>query len=396
MEREKFSFLKYKQKVKLKMARRRSRASPKSAMPVWLIVTLVAVVGGLLAFGSGALSFEDGGVSVGTDDSTETTVAAASSFCVQNAQLDLDVRVKDALSTSASYLNGTAYLKNMDTGSIQEQTLTAGGTTAFTTLSGAIECTSEDGYMLYIKADGTLNSDGAVEIPSSLFTKKTVELSTIEVSNWAPFKSKGYDNVAKANIRVNGSDATASVNGTGYTEAQSEIFASSTISRDFLGDADSVLDVTFTIRPNATSQAYGEGLIIALDTEDSSNVNDWDEDLVEVYFNGVLLSEADLSANDVKALSASELIYEVTSETIGASLASGDLERDVESTLRLVMQTTSGNAADFDPVINIVAVGDYLSDEDDSVILENVGFRDDSSRTQLYSAQSITLSVSSS
>ena len=302
-------------------------------------------------------------------------------FCANNPGLDLSVRVQDMLQdTSVSYMNATLYIKNLDTGSIVEQSVTTGGTSAFTTIQNAFSCVNPAGYEIYVKGTGSANSDGVISVTPAMLISDPVEL-TVQGSQYVLAKVKGYDNNDKSKLKStadNSTDYVVTLTSTFY-ENDATVFD---------GTADQSIDVTFTLQPNATNKAKGTGLIIAVNTEDESNINDWDESSVIVEFDGVELSEADLSANEVKALSAYEKVYKVM-DTIGMK---ADGTRDTESTIRFYVNTESGQASDFDPVIKIVALGDYQSNKDPNAILTGVGFQDDTSRTELYTAQTITLS----
>jgi len=69
----------------------------------------------------------------------------------------------------------------------------------------------------------------------------------------------------------------------------------------------------------------------------------------------------------------------------------GNKKSETELRIKLKAEADASTKS-FDPVIKIIALGDYES-ENENVVLENVGFRDDSSRTELYTAQTITLTV---
>ena len=74
-------------------------------------------------------------------------LSSKSEFCANNPGLDFKVRIQDSLQdTSVSYMNATLYIKNMDTGSITESSVTTGGTSAFTTIQNAFNCVSVLGY----------------------------------------------------------------------------------------------------------------------------------------------------------------------------------------------------------------------------------------------------------
>ena len=347
---------------------------------VWIgviVVLLMLVVGGVAW-----MMYQDKQVS-DAPTSAETTILELSSkseFCANNPSLDLKVRILNTLQdSSVAYMNGTLYVKNLDTGSVVESAVTSGATSAFTTISDVFDCASVKGYEIYVKGDGTAISDDMIKITPAMLVRDPIEL-TIEAGLYTSFKVKGYDNNDRTKIRQtsdNSTDYVVSLTSTFY-ENDATVFD---------GTADKSIDVVFTLQPNATNKAKGTGLIIAVNTEDESNINDWDETTIIVEFDGVELSEVDLSANEIKALSAYERVFMVP-DTIGMK---ADGSRDTESTIRFYVSTESGQTSDFDPVIKLVALGDYQSNKDPSIVLTGIGFKDDTSRTELYSAQTITL-----
>lgn len=346
----------------------------------WLIAGLVIAIIAL-----GAISFNLSGD--GTDEVTgnvikETIEASGNAeFCANNPALDAKVRILDTLASDKTYLSGTILIQNLDTGSIVEGTVTASGT-AFTTISDAFDCNSEKGYMVYIKGGSTLNSGDAVEITPDMLAQDPVEF-TMEASQYTPFKVKGYDNSEKEKMVD-----FAGTAGTDYVTTLTSSFNASTSS--FSSSADENIDVTFTLQPNVTNKAKGTGLIIAINTEDESNLDDYDESLAQVFWNNVELEPATgLSENELRAVNSYELLYKIP-ETVGAD---EDGDKSPQASLRVVLTPEAdASSKDFDPVIKLVALGDYESVDTDEV-LEGVGFQDNSARTELYSAQTITIKV---
>lgn len=344
----------------------------------WVVVAVV-----ILAIAVASLSFnlKDSGVA-GKDVQTIIEAGGKAEFCANNPALDLNVRVRDSLSSSRSYLtNATLLIQNLDTGSIVSEVV-GDGTSSFATVTKAFDCNSEKGYEIYVEADGTFNSDGIVQITPDMLARTPVEV-TIEASQYSAYKVRGYDNAEK--IRV--TDATT--NSTDYIETATVTFNSGTAGTTFSNNTEA-LDLSFTLAPVTTNRAKGTGLIIALNTEDETHIDDFDESLTQVYWNGVLLKEATgLSENELRALNGYEHIYMVD-DTVGMDT---DGNKVSQSTLRVYLQPEGdATSKSFDPVIKIIALGDYESVKGDEV-LKGVGFKDDSSRTELYTAQTITLAV---
>ncbi len=344
----------------------------------WAFAVIALLVVGLLV-----TSLNVSNTETATSQVTKEVIQASteSDFCANNPSLDAKIRIQDALNTSRGYVSGTVLIENMDTGSIIEHSIT-GGSVNFTTISNLYDCKSEKGYRLYVKGDGTLNSDGTIDITPEMLQRDPIE-TTILSSQYASYKVSCYDNVEKGKCK----DTTSA--STGYAVSLTASFNSS--SANFSADVADVIDVTFTLAPNVSNMAKGKGLIIAVDSEDSSNLDDFDESLSTVTFDGVVLEECSktISANELRALSTYESIF-CTKNTIGMN-AAGD--KITQSKLDLYLEAEAGAASkSFDPVIKIVALGDYTSDDSDQV-LTDIGFRDNPARTELYSAQTITLVV---
>lgn len=350
---------------------------PKNKMMGWVIVAVV-----ILAIAVASMSFNLNGSD--DKDSVENIIlnGANAEFCANNPSLDADVRVRDSLSSTKAYINATVLVQNLDTGSIVEQSITGAGTSAFTTLTDLFDCNSVLGYDVYVKADGTINSNGVMKVTADMLDREPVEF-TIDASQYTPLKVKAYDNVDKAKATVGSS------NSTDYITTLTSSFKGSD-GANFVGSNADALDVTFTIAPNTTSYAKGKGLLIGINTEDESNLADYDESLTQVWFDGVKLSEASgLSENELRAMNSYEHIY-MLEGTIGMD---ADGNKVSQNTLRVYLEPEGDQTAKtFDPVIKIVALGDYESEKGDDVLV-NTGFKDDSSRTELYSAQTMTIVV---
>ncbi|MFC1754481.1 hypothetical protein ACFL96_13990 [Thermoproteota archaeon] len=352
----------------------------KSNITKWLVVALVVA---LIAFA--AISFNLSGDKEVQQENTEAIITATSdsSFCANNPDLDLNARILDTLASSKTYLNGTLLLKNLDTGSVTEQSITGGKASTFTSLSNVLKCTSVAGYEVYLKYDATVNSDNMFEITPDMLKQDPVEI-TVPASMYSQYKVKCYDNDLKTNC-VNKSD-----NATTWFVGLTTTYVATTTT-GFSVNADEIIDVTLTLAPATSSRAKGTGTIIAIDTEDSSNLDDFDESLTLVSWDGVILEEATgLSENELRALNSYEHIYKVD-EGIGMD-AEGNKKSSAQ--LRVRLEAESGaSAKSFDPVIKIIGTGDYESQKTND-ILRDIGFKDDSSRTELVTAQTVTLQVS--
>lgn len=355
------------------MARKKNYRKNKSSKGFFALILGVIVVVGLIF---GLITY--------SNNSTENKVSlSASNFCSDNPTKTLKLREKDMLSSTGGYINGsTVYIKNLDTGSVVEATLSGGTGGSFTSVATDLNCKSEKGYEIYVKGSGEYSSDGKLVLtPAELSESRTTLERTIEGTAYSPFKVKVRDDDANA-------DAYTSTNSTDYVSSTlTSTFYSGTGSTGWTVGTDGYLDLQFTFAPNVSAETKGKGMYIALNTEDDSNINDWDEDSIKIVWDGVTLSEADLPSNDLKALSAYEKVYYVENP-IGMK----DGVKDSVTKVDFYIQSDDGINPDFDPVIKIVALGDYKSTTSDDVLV-NVGFQDDSSRTELYSAQTITLSV---
>lgn len=339
---------------------------------VTLIIIAVFFVIGNMFFSSSSGNTDENG-----------NLIVSSSFCSDNPTKTLNLRVKDTLSSTGAYINGsTVYIKNLDSGSVTEATINGGTTGDFTSVSTTLNCKSEKGYELTVKAEGDYSSDGKMLVsPAELRSSVTVLEKTMDASLYTSAKVKVYDEDAKAK-------AYDSTNSTDYVTSLTSTFYSGTGSTGWVVGTDGSLDLTLTFAPNTSAESKGEAMYIAIDLADDSNIDDWDEDSLQVTYDGVSLSPADLSSNELKALSSYEVVF-LVENPVGMK----GTVKDTETEMRFQLQTGDGIDADFDPVIKIVALGDYKSTKDDT-ILENIGFQDSSSRTELYSAQTVTLSVS--
>jgi hypothetical protein len=360
------------------MVRRKNytQKSNDNKMLFGFILIALAIFGGLAFFSASDSSSEK--------DVELLTQATQSDFCSNNPKLDLDIRIKDLLSSTGAYINGsTIYVTDMDSGATVEYVVAGGTTGSFDTETDALRCgdafAEGVAYIINIKGTGDYSSDGTIELSKSDLYEDPVPL-TFGSTLYTPFKVKGYDEDAKSKIYT-------SANSTDYVTSLTSTFYYSTSSTAWTIGADGSLDVTFTLAPNSSSETKGEAIYVAVDLADDSNLDDWDVDTLEVTYDGVTLSQATLSENEGKALQTYDAVY-LIENPIGMKGSAKDSEVDMR------VQVTSGDAInpDFDPVIKIVALGDFKSTKSDEV-LEGVGFQDSSARTELYTAQTITLSV---
>jgi len=343
----------------------------------WVVVAVV-----VLAIAVVSLSFNIGQGTDTQDIQQIIQTGTKADFCANNPALDLNVRVRDMLSSQRTYLtNATLLVQNLDTGSIVSHTV-GDGSSSFTTLSNLFDCNSEKGYKLFVEADGTYNSNGVIDVTPAMLSRTPVEV-TIDASVYTPFKVRAYDNAEKVRL------TEATTNSTDYVEGTDIQFNSGNAGVTFSNNTEA-LDITFTLAPVTTNRAKGVGLLVAIDTEDQNNIDDYDESLTQVWYNGVVLSEArGISENELRALSGFEHIYRVA-DTVGMDSNGNKVS---QSTLRVYFEPEAdATAKTFSPIVRFVALGDYESVKGDEVLRE-VGFRDDSSRTPLYAVQDITLVV---
>lgn len=333
-------------------------------------VLVVAIVGTSMYFFSVA--------SEPSDEEVQqiATVGERQEFCANNPALDGKIRIRDTLASTKAYLNGTVLVKNLETGAIVEKTVNSADGD-FVTLSDLYECKNEKGYELYLKGEDPVNSNGVVVIEPEDLDSTPIE-SEFDASAFGHFKLKAYDNEERAKVEEIVSTSTD------YTENMSATFG------PFSGTAANDIDVTFDLRPINNGEAFGEAMYIIIDTEDESNLADWDETLTTVEYNGVALSEASgLSDNELRAMNGYEHIFALD-EAIGVN---ADGSKRQESSLRVSFSPEADETSnDYDITIKIVARGDVESVKTDE-ILSNVGFSDDSSRTALFTAQTASLVV---
>ena len=320
---------------------------------------------------------------VTSTDGAQGSTAGEENFCANNPDLDMEVRVKNALSTSGEYQNGTLYVRNLATGTIKEQTISGTAAGSFTDMTNILKCGNSAGYELYLKTtqDGFNAGTETVTIEASGLFADPVEV-TLTGSKHSLVKVKAYDNDLRQNMYADNSadydTLPASFNETGATDP-------------ITVDADGFLDVSFTMAPATPNEAAGREAVLCVNYADDSNQDDWDQDSISLTYEGSSLSEVALSANDVKALSAYESCYALP-HPVGMSAAG---KYDSISDLRFYIASQAGINPDFDPVIRYVELGTYLSVDDDSMVLTGVGARDNTARTFVGSATAslITLDI---
>ena len=377
---------------------RKKKKNQYAVMLTVFIMAVVAVVVGMIAYNAGQeqgyFSVDGTGSGSGGDNGGDTVVVA-SNWCQDNPSKTLKVRIKDGLSTSGAYINGsTVYIVDEENGATEEATINGGTTGSFTSVKTDMVCGRNTGYKVYMKANGDYNSGDYFKItPAMLNEEKNTVSVTFDGTEYTPMKLKLRDLDANA-------DAYDSSNSTDFQTSLTSTFYGSTGSTAWTVGADGFLELEFTLQPNSSSEAKGEAMYVALNIADDSNINDWDKDAVIAKWNGQTLAQASgLSTNEIQALSSYELIYKVDNP-VGMSKSDsvvGDGEMTIgkktQDKLYLYLVSGDGINPDFDPVVKFVALGDFKSTKTDEV-LSNVGFKDDSSFTELYSAQTATLSVS--
>jgi hypothetical protein len=344
----------------------------------WAIVALIVAIVALAT-----VSFNLSGTTTKTTSTTTNAItqSIADDFCSNNPAVDAKVRLQDTLAVTKTYVNGTLLVQNLDTNSIQEVSVTSGGTTGFTTVSQLFDCKSKNGYKVFIMGGSTDNSDSSLVVTTAMLKQNPVEF-TLATTVFSQAKMKAYDNVDKAKVMAD-SGSLDYVTG-------SAIQFNGTSGAGFSNIASDVLDVDFTLAPNTANQAFGNGLYVALDTEDQTNIADWDETSVEVFFNGVKLTEASgLAENELRALNGYEKIYKLDG-TVGKDAKS---LKEAQSALRVRMTSESSETTrDFKPIVKLVALGDYQSNKADAV-LTGIGFQDNTGRTPIYTPQVVTLLI---
>lgn len=352
--------------------------------------SVVAIIGSIAAIVIVALGVvTDWTYSTATvaDTTSFVTQVATDDFCANNPGVDLNVRIQDRLASSLTYQPATIYIKNLETGSIVTQAVT--GSSTFTTATDAFKCTNKKGYELSIRADQDgVNSDEKVIITADMLQQDPVEV-TMYTTNNSLLSVKAYDNDEKAKVWCYDDDVGGSTQG-GFENVNGTFNCDSTTNATakVIG-ADGFIDWTFTIKTVTANEQFGEGSYIAVNYADDTNADDWEGDTLELVWDGIALSEASAAANDIIALNAYEKVFKLPYSP-GVD-ASGNLK--TQHSLSFYIQTQSGVNADFDPVIRFVEIGDYQSQKDASLILEGVGFRDDSSRTAIGSATASTITI---
>lgn len=348
-------------------------AKKRNMTMVWTAIIAVLVVGAIFG-GSQLLSVAD---QEQDDEGTPITGdVSRDAFCTQNPNLDLELRVRDMLASTKSYMNATVLMQDLDSGAIQELDVND-ATGDYVTFSDVLDCLNPEGYVFYIKGEDPVNSNGVFTIEAEDLTRGTIQ-HTFETSKFGHFQLKVYDEDDRSEVQE---IVSSSTDYTTNLTAEFGVFDGSN------GDA---IDVSIDLRPVTNGEAFGEMMYIAIDTEDESNLADWDESLTTVMYNGEELSEATgLSENELRAMNAQEHIYALP-ESIGVD---ADGNKVQESMLRVMLEPEADvTSNDYDVTIRFIARGDVESTETDEV-LENVGFEDDSSRTSLYTAQTATLVV---
>lgn len=333
-----------------------------------------------------------GGLGSVADNKEVITAITTSDFCSNNPDLNLNVRIQDGLASTVSYINGTIYVKNLDTGSITSYSITgANANGAFDSESNIFNCQSKKGYEIYVARDADdYNSDGKVVITTDMLKQDPVEVTILGTKHTLT-KWKAYDNDAKSNL-YGYMGATYDVDNSSsfYTHNGSTI----TINTDAAATAktvgvDGFLDYEFTIAPSSANEQGGEQAILCINYADDTNAADWDGDTLSLTFDNLVLSEATLNANDVLALNAYEKCFALP-YPVGTD-ANGNVK--TQHKLDLYIASQSGQNPDYDPVLRYVELSDVQSSKDSSIILENVAFQDDTSKTAVGSAKTQLISI---
>lgn len=342
-----------------------------------LAVFAILILGGMYLMG--------GGQNVIGDDKAKTD-SSSNEFCANNPQIDADIRLRDSLADSSTYVDATLYFKETSSGTVISTT--AGANSAFDTVSELLKCNEE--YEVYVQSDqGGIN--GAY-LGNVVADQEPVRVDAAVTNNSGGIQARVYDR-DEAAWTWSASDGSAAgqyvtLNSTGV------IFYSTTNATAKTVGADGELNYRIDAKTVNTNKAYGVKTLLAVDYSNENNADDWDEPTIRV--DGKKLSDmrGSLSSNDQLALSGMESVYD-----FGFAVGDSATEIDVE------MITGDGINADYDPTFWFVGTGVYTEDDNPNTILgiDNkddgsdsglnslVGFRTDSSRTELVTSSAYKL-----
>lgn len=349
----------------------------------WMVVAVLLLVAGI--FLAGKL----GSFSTVESQKEIVQVQGNNEFQSTNPSVDLNVRIQDTLATTVAYINGTIYVKNLDTGSITSYSITAANANgAFDNEANIMKSTSKNGYEIWVQSDADdYNSDSKTVITAEMLKQDPVEV-TIKGTKHTLTKFKAYDSDAKASLYGDLSDSDNSTDYITHNGTTITITTTATLTGKTVG-ADGFIDYEFTIAPVTANEQNGNGGVICVNYADDTDVNDWDGDTLELTFDGTVLSETSLSDNDKIALNSYEKCFGLP-YSVGTN-SNGGVKS--QHKLKFYLQSASGVNPDFDPTLRLIGLGDYQSQKDASKMLEGVLFQDNTARTALDSASTQVVSL---
>ncbi len=352
-----------------------------TTMFAMMTVVVIAALGGFIYF-AGSTSQS----TIGGTGSEGVTDASLSTFCSNNAQVDLNARVRDTgVTSSLTYKNATLLVKNLETGSLTTQSIDnviTATTSNFDTISNAFVCGNAFDVVVRSTQDD-VNGGFKVAFASGDTQRDPVEfdgestyVSNLRMRVWDIDDAKYLFDTSGVQTHVN---AAAIFNTT--TDGDND---GKTI------NADDTYNFRIDTKTVTADRFFGQRTWIAFNTGDGSNIDDWQEP--DVATGGVSLTEisTELDGNDVKALTDYEYIYD-----LGKAID----EKDTQITVGIT--TGSSVNADFDIVWRFVGTGTYTDEsqangligdsEDSSTNPHGIGFRNDgSTRSEIITSTAQT------
>ncbi len=353
-------------------------------LSVAVLVFIVGVIGAAY-YVPKLVSQEAVGTVAPLADQPATTVQQ-SSFCANNPDVDLEIRSKDSLQESATYRAGNVYLVDQINGNVITEKAITGTTSTRSDLTDALKCGHE--YEIWTQTDQDSNNYSASSTPlltlSAADTSQDPLTKDVEVMrNTADIKIRCYDNSLGDWMYIDNGTVVPIASNFHGLEKMTDVNFSSTVngSNMALGNGED-FDVTCELKTVSVDQQFGLNAILAMDYSDSTDVADWDDSQFSLSWNGVSLTELvsgdTISSNDVTALTGNEKFYKLDGGVT-----------DKKNLLDIQGLTSSSGTIDRDLVFQICGTGTYVSNNDPSVLLHDVCFRDDgSSRTQILTSTS--------
>jgi hypothetical protein len=313
-----------------------------------------------------------------------------SEFCVNNPLVNLEYRNKDMESTTTLYLTGDVYYQDLDSKSIS--TATIDNPRGYDSHSDVLECGKT--YKVWWKQAGSGYTDNTTISDAVVITAKNeknyVEMEGHQIS---------YPKFRVYDLEDEGWVSDAS----GYSGASYKTYASNpalhydsttNVTAKTIG-ANDVLHYRIEVASNTSDYRFGDDVIMLLDIEDSSNVNDWDESETIIKWNGASLDVKDVTGG---GLNADEQVKWSAYEQYVLIPGGFDDATTQEIELYLKASEDGSDTCDDDPIIQFaMRTGDgagYLSDDDPNAIVTSSAVRDDTSQTMMSGVvQQITFDV---